>query len=191
MSDIKFVTKKKVTVTCNTPFRIGKIPYSGICRNIILTVQDISECLTNHARVVEILSNGQEVPINFSNYDTYNGPTDVTDDSEALVEKPADPEIEQKNNQGETIKTFNKVEEKEKKPENKVIQVTTNVNKTTEVNADTKSTVEVTAEVKSDTNEQIKTEADNSNDTKVEVENKQQHNNNNNFQQNQKKNKFK
>ena len=187
MSEIKFVTKKKVTVTCNTPFRIGKIPYSGICRNIILTIQDISECLTNHAKVVEVLSNGQEVPLDFSNYDTYNGPTDVTDNSEVLVEKPADPEIEQKNSKGETIKTINKTEEK--KEEKKVIKVTTNINKTTEINADTKSTVEVTTDIKSDTNEQVKTEADNSNDTKVEVESKQQHNNN--FQQNQKKNKFK
>jgi len=188
MSEMKFVTKKKVTVTCHTPFRIGQIPYSGICRNLTLTIKDISTCLENKAKVVEILSNGKEVPLNFANYDTYNGPSDVDDNSKALTEKPDDPEIEKKNDQGETIAIVNKKKEKEEK---KVIKVSTNITPKEEVavvNTDTKATVEVKEEVKVDTTTEVKADVNNTTDTKVEVENK---NHNNNFQQNQKKNKFK
>lgn len=188
----RFVTKKKVTVTCRTPFRIGKIPYSGICRNIILSIEDISRCLENHAKVVEIFSNGKEFPLNFSNYDTYNGPTDVTDETEVLSDKPLTPEMEIKDASGKTIDVVNKKEPEEKKT---VVRVTTNTQPkeeatVQEVNSDTKATVEVTAETKNDASSEVKAKADEEVDTKVEVENNSnnnKHNNNNNF----KKNKFK
>ena len=191
MSMPKFVTKKKVTVTCNTPFRIGQIPYSGVCRNLTLSIEDISKCLENKARVVEILSNGKEVALNFANYDTYNGPSDVDENSVVLKEKPADPEIEQKNQDGETIKVLNKQENKEEKE----IRISTTVEPKEEVTIveNTKLSTNIKEEIKGDTSAEVKAEVSNAADTKIEVENDKHNNTNssNNNQQNQKKNKFK
>lgn len=82
----KYVTKKRVNVRCNRPFRLGMTPFSGYCSNIILPVSDIVKIIESKSMVEEILNTGETVALNFSNYNTYNGPTDVTDDSEVLTD---------------------------------------------------------------------------------------------------------
>ena len=188
----KFVTKKRVTVICKNPFRIGLIPYSGVCRNVVLTVQDISKCLENHAGVLEILSNGQELPLNFANYDTYNGPTDVTDDSDVFSAEHANTAVQVQNDKGETVTVIKSGKDVEPHKKN-VIKVNTKVEPEEKVEvksviADTQSSIEVTAESAGDTTTEVKSNTENETDTKVEVEANKQ--NNNNFQHN-KKNKFK
>ena len=83
----KNVTKKKVTVVCNRPFRIGLIPCTGTMRNVVLSTKEISICLENKCSVVEILENGTTIPLDFSNYNTYNGPTKVTEETPLFYEK--------------------------------------------------------------------------------------------------------
>lgn len=82
----KLVTKKRINLRCSRPFRIGFTPFSGNCLNIILRVEDIVKIIQSKSLVEEILSTGETIPLNFSNYNTYNGPTDVTDDTPALTD---------------------------------------------------------------------------------------------------------
>lgn len=77
----KIVKRKRVTIHCGAPFRIGYINFTGVCNKVVLDVADIAKCIENKAMVEEVLSNGQTIPLNFSNYNTYNGPTDVVDDT--------------------------------------------------------------------------------------------------------------
>lgn len=69
----KFLTKKLVTVKCARPFRIGNINYVGTISRVVLNVDIISKCIENKARVVEHLMSGEDLPLNFSNYNTDNG----------------------------------------------------------------------------------------------------------------------
>lgn len=113
MSEKKLVTKKLVTVRCHAPFRIGHIPFAGVCNRVTLSVEDIAKCIEHKALVVEILSNGQEVPLGFDNYNTYNGPTLIDDDSP--VTEFAEPVIERiENGKVTMINTVKKKEEPKK-----------------------------------------------------------------------------
>lgn len=87
-----YVKKKLVTVRCANPFSFNKIPFVGICNKVTLDVEAINYALMHKAKVVEHLSNGKEVLLGFDNYNTYNGPTTVTDSSESF--KFTEPEIE-------------------------------------------------------------------------------------------------
>lgn len=98
MEQPKYVKKKLVTVRCNTPFSYRKIPFAGICNKVILEVEAINYAIMHKARVVEHLRNGQELPLGFDNYNTYNGPTLI--DDEADVFDYSEPEVEMVDNQG-------------------------------------------------------------------------------------------
>lgn len=82
----KFVKKKRVTVRCTRPFRIGLTPFSGYCPSIVLSVEEIATIIQTKSFVVENLTTGETVPLNFSNYNTYNGPTDVDDDTPSMTD---------------------------------------------------------------------------------------------------------
>ncbi len=101
MSQVRKVSKKLVTVRCHAPFRIGHIPFAGICNRVTLSVEDIASCIEHKALVVEHLLNGQEIPLGFDNFDTYNGPTAV--DDESPVTRFSEPEIEMINGTNKTI----------------------------------------------------------------------------------------
>ena len=92
MSEVTKVSKKLVTVRCGAPFRIGHIPFAGVCNKVTLSVEDICKCIEHKAMVVEHLLNGQEIPLGFDNYNTYNGPTKI--DDESTITKFKEPEIE-------------------------------------------------------------------------------------------------
>lgn len=113
MEEVKHVKKKLVTVRCPRPFAYKKIPFVGICNRIVLDVDAIKFALGCKAFVVEHLSNGQEVPLGFDNYDTWNGPSEITDDSAILSYIPQ--EIEMIDGFGNR-KIINKRSEKEDKP---------------------------------------------------------------------------
>lgn len=82
----KLVTKKRVTIRCGRPFRIGFTPFSGYCPNIVLTIEDIAKIIERKNIVLENFTDGTTLALDFNNYNTYNGPTDVTDDTPALTE---------------------------------------------------------------------------------------------------------
>lgn len=113
MDTPKLVKKKLVTVRCNNPFRYGKIPFAGICNRVVLEVEAINCALMNKAFVVEHLKGGKEVKLGFDNYNTYNGPTDIDDDSQVFAFK--EPEVEVIDGFGNR-KKINKQEEKDTKP---------------------------------------------------------------------------
>lgn len=73
--------KKRVTVYCNKPFSIGSAHFSATHRNLVLTTEQIQKCLENKAYVDELLDNGKTVRLGFHNFDTYNGPSKVTEES--------------------------------------------------------------------------------------------------------------
>lgn len=87
-----YVKKKLVTVRCANPFNYKKIPFVGICNKVILEVDAIEYALTRKAKVVEHLKNGKEVLLGFDNFNTYNGPTDIDDNSNTF--EYSEPEIE-------------------------------------------------------------------------------------------------
>ena len=87
-----YVKKKLVTVRCNNPFSYNKIPFVGICNRVVLDVDAISFALTRKAKVVEHLKNGKEVLLGFDNYNTYNGPTLIEDNTPSFAY--SEPEIE-------------------------------------------------------------------------------------------------
>lgn len=88
----KLVKKKLVTVRCNNPFSYRKIPFAGICNRVVLEVEAINYALMNKAFVVEHLKNNKDIPLGFDNYNTYNGPTLIDDDTDLFNFK--EPEIE-------------------------------------------------------------------------------------------------
>jgi hypothetical protein len=119
MSETKLVTKKLVTVRCHSPFRIGHIPFAGVCNKVTLSVEDISKCIEHKALVVEHLKNGQEVPLGFDNYNTYNGPTIIDNDSP--VTEFAEPVIERIVDG--KVSLVNQVEKKVEEEPKKVITI--------------------------------------------------------------------
>lgn len=79
--------KKRVSVFCGAAFQIGLANFAGACENIILDSHDIATCLMNKAKVVEILADGSKVILDFTNYDTDNGKSDVTEESIPITNK--------------------------------------------------------------------------------------------------------
>lgn len=65
--------KKKVDVFCGRAFSIGPASFAGKCINIVLDTNAIRTCLFNKAFVWELTSDGQRIPLDFSNYDKDNG----------------------------------------------------------------------------------------------------------------------
>lgn len=109
----KLVEKKRVNVHCARPFRIGHTPFAGVCSKLVLSVKDISICLENKALVREILKNGELVPLDFTNYNIWNGPSDVDSDAEeSIAENFKEAEVKVLNNKGQVEKVLN-----ENKPE--------------------------------------------------------------------------
>lgn len=92
MADPIYVKKKLVTVRCANPFSYRKIPFVGICNKVVLEVEAINYALTRKAKVVEHLRNGSVVPLGFDNYNTYNGPTLIDEDTKVF--EYFEPEIE-------------------------------------------------------------------------------------------------
>lgn len=88
----KLVKKKLVTIRCNNPFSYRKIPFAGVCNKVVLEVEAINYALMNKAFVVEHLNNNKTIPLGFDNYNTYNGPTPIDDNTPIFEFK--DPEIE-------------------------------------------------------------------------------------------------
>ena len=187
----KLVEKKRVNVHCARPFRIGHTPFAGVCSKLVLSVKDISICLENKALVREILKNGELVPLDFTNYNTWNGPSDVEPDAEeSIAENFKEAEVEVLNNKGKVEKVINEnkpeppkviikhkdyVETTEPEPEKPVVSDNVESDTTTETDKDP---------VKEDIV-----------DGKVEVEKSTEtinnSNNNNKHNNNFKKNKFK
>lgn len=92
MDQPRYVKKKLVTVRCKNPFSYRKIPFAGICNKVVLEVEAINYALMNKALVVEHLKGNKEISLGFDNYNTWNGPTMIDDDSEVF--KFTEPEIE-------------------------------------------------------------------------------------------------
>ena len=88
MNEPKYVSQKLVTVKCYNPFRIGLTPFVGLCSKILLKVEDISICLEHKAIVTEHLKGGKEIPLDFTNYNTYNGEPDVNKSNGMLFTDP-------------------------------------------------------------------------------------------------------
>ena len=189
MAEKKTVKRKRVNIICSRPFRIGLIPFTGRCTNIVLSVEDIAACLANKAMVSEVLTVGEPIPLGFDNYNTYNGPTDVNDDTKTINEsgstnnKPS--EIKRFDNKGNEIKSevrkpiggFRKepkpVEKEDVKPE-KSEEKKTEVK--AEVNKETVKTVEKEAdtvknEVKDEkTNATVEKKVENTSEVVKDVE---------------------
>jgi len=181
----KLVEKKRVNVHCARPFRIGHTPFAGVCSKLVLSVKDISICLENKALVREILKNGELVPLDFTNYNTWNGPSDVEPDAlESIAENFKEAEVKVLDNKGEVKKILN-----EEKPEPKVI--ITQKAYTEEPKAEVKPVVEEV--VKATAEVDAVNVKDDIVDGKVEVDEKPADNSNNNKHNNNnfKKNKFK
>ena len=117
MNEVKKVKKKLVTVRCYQPFSYNNIPFVGICNKVVLDVDAIKYALGRKALVSEHLKNGQTIPLGFDNFDTWNGPTVVDDQTEILSYVPQ--EIEMIDGFGNK-KTINK---KQDKVEQKVIHI--------------------------------------------------------------------
>ena len=92
MDQPRLVKKKLVTVRCNNPFSYRKIPFAGVCNRVVLEVEAINYALMNKALVTEHLKGNKDIALGFDNYNTYNGPTLINDDSEVF--KFSEPEIE-------------------------------------------------------------------------------------------------
>ena len=92
MEQPRFVKKKLVTVRCNNPFSYRKIPFAGVCNRVVLEVEAINYALMNKALVTEHLKGNKDIALGFDNYNTYNGPTLINDNSEVF--KFTEPEIE-------------------------------------------------------------------------------------------------
>lgn len=114
MDTPKYVKKKLVTVRCNNPFRYGKIPFAGICNRVVLEVEAINYALMHKAFVVEHLKGGKEISLGFDNYNTYNGPTEIDDNTQLFDFK--DPEIEVIDGFGNRKKINKPDETQESKP---------------------------------------------------------------------------
>lgn len=78
-------TLKLVTVRPSRPFRIGHASFTSIANKIPLSVATINYCLQEKAFVVEHLAGGKEVQLDFTNYNTDNGPTALGKDATEYV----------------------------------------------------------------------------------------------------------
>lgn len=84
---------KLVTVKPARPFRLGAAHFTSVVQNIILSCGSISYCLQEKALVTENLANGKQVALDFTNYNTDNGPSAVPEDAVELVTMATDPVI--------------------------------------------------------------------------------------------------
>lgn len=78
--------KKKVNIIPRNPIYALRPAIVGTCYNVEMNTGDIAVCLSNGARVQEILSNGIKLELNFSNYKTINEPVAEIKKEEKKVE---------------------------------------------------------------------------------------------------------
>lgn len=87
--------KKLLNITCHGKFYIDGVPFSGVCKEVVLDTKDISTCLQNKAMVEEVLVNGRTFPLDFTNYMDKNGtPKFNIDNAPTIIEAAKHPVIE-------------------------------------------------------------------------------------------------
>lgn len=84
---------KLVTVRPARPFRLKAANFTSLVQNIILSCESISYCLQEKALVTENLANGKQVPLDFTNYNTDNGPSAVPEGASEFIINHVDPVI--------------------------------------------------------------------------------------------------
>ena len=84
---------KLVTVRPARPFRLKAANFTSLVRNIILSCESIAYCLQEKALVTENLANGKQVPLDFANYNTDNGPSAVPEGASEFIVNPVDQAI--------------------------------------------------------------------------------------------------
>ena len=110
-------TLKLVTVRPSRPFRIGHALFTSVANKIPLSVATINYCLQEKAFVTEHIAGGKDVPLDFTNYNTDNGPSALPKGATEYVResKKSDHEIEMVGiNRERTI--INKVDDKPQQP---------------------------------------------------------------------------
>lgn len=95
-------TKTKfVDVTCRQPIRLrNKIVRAIYHEN--LTIQEIADCISQHAVVEEILPTGAKVVLDFTNYDKFEAPKAETKPAPKKEAKPAKEEVKEEEPKEET-----------------------------------------------------------------------------------------
>jgi len=86
MDEMKFVDKKMVDIRCYRPFHVNRSPFSGNCFNVIADMNIIRIALENKAKVSEVMKDGSRIPLDFANYNIYNGPN-AADPDDKIVTK--------------------------------------------------------------------------------------------------------
>ena len=84
--EMKFVNKKMVDIHCYRPFHVNRSPFSGNCFNVIADTNIIRIALENKAKVSEVMTDGSRIPLDFANYNIYNGPN-AADPDDKIVTK--------------------------------------------------------------------------------------------------------
>ena len=84
---------KLVTVRPARPFRLKAANFTSLVRNIILSCESIAYCLQEKALVTENLANGKQVPLDFANYNTDNGPSAVPEGASEFIVNQVDQAI--------------------------------------------------------------------------------------------------
>lgn len=89
-------TLKMVTVRPSRPFRVGNASFTSVANKIPLSVATINYCLQEKAFVTEHIAGGKEVQLDFTNYNTDNGPSALDKDATEYVRnrKRTDNEVE-------------------------------------------------------------------------------------------------
>lgn len=114
-------TKKLVNLTCAGKFYVNGVPFSGTCKEVVLTLDEIAICLENKAKVDEVLVNDRIIPLDFGNYATDNGVSKLMDDIEKA---PSLTELYRGKPQVETIGEKKPVVKEEPKKEVNVVTMT-------------------------------------------------------------------
>lgn len=113
--------KKLVNVYPKTSIYGTEFPILSNCLNIKLSIGDIRTCLNLRARVEEILKNGQKINLNFQNFDKDNNTVEKKETKPDTPKKP----VEQSPNVKPVTLNIEDKDEKETKPESKVVNVST------------------------------------------------------------------
>mgnify|MGYP003596301703 CR=1 FL=1 len=110
MTEIK---EKRVNIYAANPVTIGfGVPRVGTQKGIVLTVEEIRNCLRSHARVEEILPGNRIVPLDFTNFDKDNEvKTEITKQAPVINIVNADGKIVEKTKDETTSTVDNVVEE--------------------------------------------------------------------------------
>lgn len=90
------MVKKLVNVHCDKAFSINGVRFTGTCNLVVLRDEDIAICLEFKAKVEEVLAGGVTVPLGFDNYNTYNGPSKLSNiqTAKAITEEYSEPVVE-------------------------------------------------------------------------------------------------